>query len=676
MSIRWKFLSYILAIEIIIFAAFGYTIFEFLYEKHLQSFRSHILSIAQSTSSIIDFEKHRKVRIDESVENKDFQYYFSYMNNIFKREDYVSFFYTLDFDSESKKFYYGISSETYPNNTIWLESKDIGFSLNIINNEVSSFSHNKFLYDTSFEYSYNNKNYLVYKKIENDITNIYINDSNILKISCKDICTELNKNIVLRGGETWNASSELQSKFRNLRVMYYLKNSPPSPGGDYIDSEAEIDLLINILQKGEDYSAKEIRKSPWGDILTAYSIIRDNNQKPTGLVVIEVYGKEMQDLSNDFKKITILIFLIIISITLLVTYIFSNTIIQPILYLEKKLKEIGQGNYEVYVELDRKDEFGRFAKTVNSMVADIKKSNEIQLKLNNKLNQTVNSYSNFVPHNFLQFLGKEEITEISLGDQVQRVMTILFSDIRSFTSLSEKMSPSETFQFINSYLQIMEPLARKHRGFIDKYIGDGIMAIYPEHAEDALLSAISMQSEVFSYNAYRKNEGQVPITIGVGIHTGNLILGIIGGEKRMDGTVISDSVNTASRLEGLTKIFGAGIIISDTSILTIKNKDQYALRYLGMIQVKGKEEYNKIYECMMSMNDVLLSKKIDLKKEFEIAVETFIEGDLKKSKSLFMKLQELNPGDKAVLFYLSIISYYEKVGVPAEWHGTVEMDSK
>jgi len=144
----------------------------------------------------------------------------------------------------------------------------------------------------------------------------------------------------------------------------------------------------------------------------------------------------------------------------------------------------------------------------------------------------------------------------------------------------------------------------------------------------------------------------------------------------MDGTVISDSVNTASRLEGLTKIFGAGIIISDTSISTIKNKDQYALRYLGMIQVKGKEEYNKIYECMMSMNDVLLSKKIDLKKEFEIAVETFIEGDLKKSKSLFLKLQKLNPGDKAVLFYLSIISYYEKVGVPSEWHGTVEMDSK
>ena len=676
MSIRWKFLSYILAIEIIIFAAFGYTIFEFLYEKHLQSFRSHILSIAQSTSSIIDTEKHRKIRMEESVENKDFQYYFSYMNNIFRREDYVSFFYTLDYDKDAKKFYYGISSETYPNSTIWLESKDIGFSINLINNEVSSFSHNKFLYDTSFEYSYNNKNFKVFKKIENEVTNIYINDSNILKLSCNEVCTELNKNITLQMAETWNASPELQSKFRNLRIMHYLKNSAPSPGGDYIDSEAEIDLLITILQKGEDYSAKEIRKSPWGDMLTSYSIIRDKNSQPSGLVVIEVYGKEMQDLSNDFKKITILIFLIIISITLVVTYIFSNTIIKPILYLEKRLQEIGQGNYDVYVEMDRKDEFGRFAKTVNSMVADIKKSTEIQLKLNDKLNQTVNSYSNFVPHKFLQFLGKEEITQISLGDQIQRVMTILFSDIRSFTSLSEKMSPSETFQFINSYLHIMEPLARKHRGFIDKYIGDGIMAIYPEHAEDALLSAISMQSEVFSYNAYRKNEGQVPITIGVGIHTGNLILGIIGGEKRMDGTVISDSVNTASRLEGLTKIFGAGIIISDTSISTIKNKDQYALRYLGMIQVKGKEEYNKIYECMMSMNDVLLSKKIDLKKEFEIAVETFIEGDLKKSKSLFTKLQKLNPGDKAVLFYLSIISYYEKVGVPKEWHGTVEMDSK
>ncbi len=676
MSIRWKFLSYILAIEIIIFAAFGYTIFEFLYEKHLQSFRSHILSIAQSTSSIIDTEKHRKIRIEESVENKDFQYYFSYMNNIFKREDYLSFFYTLDYDKETKKFYYGISSETYPNSTLWVESKDIGFSTTIKNNEIAYFSHNNYIFTNEFSYTYNKNLYKVSKRYVNEIYEIFINDINIINISCKDICIELENKIILNKSIEWEASPNLQNKYRDLKFSYNFKNTIPSPGGEYIDSESEIDFLLDIYRKGEDYSGKEIRKSPWGDMLTSYSIIRDKNSQPSGLVVIEVYGKEMQDLSNDFKKITILIFLIIISITLVVTYIFSNTIIQPILYLEKRLQEIGQGNYDVYVEMDRKDEFGRFAKTVNSMVADIKKSTEIQLKLNDKLNQTVNSYSNFVPHKFLQFLGKEEITQISLGDQIQRVMTILFSDIRSFTSLSEKMSPSETFQFINSYLHIMEPLARKHRGFIDKYIGDGIMAIYPEHAEDALLSAISMQSEVFSYNAYRKNEGQVPITIGVGIHTGNLILGIIGGEKRMDGTVISDSVNTASRLEGLTKIFGAGIIISDTSISTIKNKDQYALRYLGMIQVKGKEEYNKIYECMMSMNDVLLSKKIDLKKEFEIAVETFIEGDLKKSKSLFTKLQKLNPGDKAVLFYLSIISYYEKVGVPKEWHGTVEMDSK
>ncbi len=676
MSIRWKFLSYILAIEIIIFAAFGYTIFEFLYEKHLSSFRNHILSIAQSTASIIDSEKHRKIRVEKTTENQDFQYYFSYMNTIFRRENYISFFYTLDFDKKDNKLFIAIDGETYSNNTLWVESKVIGFSINLINNEVDSFSHNKYVYDTSFEYTYLNKNYKIFKKTDNNISSIFLNDHNILKISCNPICKDLIHEITLTGNEDWEAKPELQDKFSNLTFRHYVKNVEVPPGEEYIDSETEIDYLINILKKGEDYSSKEIRKSPWGDMLTAYSIIRDANSQPSGLVVIEVYGKEMETLSNDFKKITIFIFLTIISITLIVTYIFSNTIIQPILYLEKKLGEIGQGNYDVYVEMDRKDEFGHFAKTVNSMVADIKKSTEIQLKLNDKLNQTVNSYSNFVPHKFLQFLGKEEITQISLGDQIQKVMTILFSDIRSFTSLSEKMTPPETFQFINSYLQIMEPLARKHKGFIDKYIGDGIMAIYPEHPEDALLSAISMQSEVFSYNAYRKKEGLFPISIGVGIHTGNLILGIIGGEKRMDGTVISDSVNTASRLEGLTKIFGAGIIISDICVSSIQDKDQYALRYLGKIQVKGKAEYNKIYESMMSMNDTVLAKKIDLKLEFEKAVETYIEGDLKGAKILFLKLLELNPGDKAVQFYLSIISYYEKLGVPDQWLGTVEMDSK
>ena len=676
MSIRWKFLLYILAIESIIFTAFGYTIFEFLYEKHLSSFRSHILSITQSTASILDSEKHTKIRQDESLDNPDFQYYYSYMNNIFRREDYMSFFYTLDYDKDSKKLYYGISSETYANNTIMVESKEIAFLIFIINNEVTYLSHNQFKYTSSFQFNYRGKNYKVSKVNENGITKIYVNDINILSISCLEICKEVTSNKDLDKFQLWEASEDIKKNFRDMRFFHYPKNSPIPPGGEYVDSEIEIDFLLELLQKGEDHSSKELRKTPWGETLNAYSIIKDKNFKPVGLVVIEVYGKEMQELSNDFKKITILIFFIIISITLIITYIFSNSIVRPILYLEKKLLEIGKGNYDIHVELDRKDEFGHFAKTVNNMVIDIRISNEIQLKLNDKLNHIVNSYSNFVPHNFLQFLGKEEITEISLGDQIQRVMTILFSDIRSFTSLSEKMNPSETFQFINSYLQIMEPLARKHRGFIDKYIGDGIMAIYPEKPEDALLSAISMQSEVFSYNAYRKNEGKIPITIGVGIHTGNLILGIIGGEKRMDGTVISDSVNTASRLEGLTKIFGAGIILSDTSLSSIQNKNQYALRYLGKIQVKGKVEYNKIYECMMSMNDAILSKKIDLKTEFETAVEEFIEGDLKKSRELFEKLLKINPGDKAISFYLTIISYYEKVGRPDEWLGTIEMDSK
>lgn len=676
MSIRWKFLFYILAIESIIFGAFGYTIFEFLYEKYLGSFKSHLMSITKSTASIIDSEKHSQIRQQESIESYDFQYYFNYMNNIFRRENYITFFYTLDYDKKNNKLYYGISSETYPNNTIWIISKDIGFSFNIVNNQVGDLTHNNFFYNNEFEYSYDNKNFKINKKEENGTTKIFINGINVLSISCKDTCVEVNKNILLNKFVEWNADPELEEKFNGLKFIHYLKNAIVPPGGEYLDSESETDLLLSILEKGEDFTSQEIRKSPWGDILTSYSIIREKNLRPTGIVVIEVYGKDINDLSNNFKKITIIIFLVIVSITLVVTYLFSNTIIQPILYLEKKLKEIGQGNYNIYVEMDRNDEFGHFAKTVNGMVSDIKKSTEIQIKLNEKLNKTVHSYSNFVPHKFLQFLGKEEITEISLGDQVQRVMTILFSDIRSFTSLSEKMSPSETFQFINSYLQIMEPLARKHRGFIDKYIGDGIMAIYPEQPEDALLSAISMQSELFSYNAYRKQEGLFPISIGVGIHTGNLILGIIGGEKRMDGTVISDTVNTASRLEGLTKTFGAGIIISDTSMSTIQNRDQYAFRYLGKIQVKGKEEFNKIYECMMSMNDPILARKMDLKIQFEKAVETFIEGNLKEAKSLFQTLSGQSPGDKAISLYLAILSYYEKIGVPENWRGTVEMDSK
>ena len=210
--------------------------------------------------------------------------------------------------------------------------------------------------------------------------------------------------------------------------------------------------------------------------------------------------------------------------------------------------------------------------------------------------KTAESFSRFVPHEFITFLGKEHVEEVRLGDQVQREMTILFSDIRSYTSLSEKMTPQQNIDFLNSYLMSVGPVIRKNGGFIDKYIGDAIMALFPGSPDDALAAARGIFIQLEQFNAIRAARGEGPIAVGVGIHTGTLMLGTIGEENRLDTTVISDAVNTASRLESLTKELGANVLISRET--REKLSKDVPLREIGSVKVKGRSGAVDVYEYL------------------------------------------------------------------------------
>ena len=159
----------------------------------------------------------------------------------------------------------------------------------------------------------------------------------------------------------------------------------------------------------------------------------------------------------------------------------------------------------------------------------------------------------FVPQKFLKLLGKESIRDVELGNQVKKEMSIFFSDIRDFSAISEKMTPQESFNFINAYLGRMEPVIHRNSGFIDKYMGDSIIALFPERADDALDCAIEAHAEVEDFNRYLAKAGYEPIKIGVGLNTGMMMLGTIGGKDRIEGTVISDAVNMAARIEKMNK---------------------------------------------------------------------------------------------------------------------------
>lgn len=262
------------------------------------------------------------------------------------------------------------------------------------------------------------------------------------------------------------------------------------------------------------------------------------------------------------------------------------------------------------------------------------------------------SYARFVPKDFLSYLGKDSILDVRLGDQIQKDMAVMFSDIRSFTTLSEKMTPAENFNFINSYLSRMSPIIQRNNGFIDKYIGDAIMALFEKSVLDAVSAGVEMQKYLVEYNDYRKKKGYDPIKIGIGINSGTLMLGTIGAESRLEGTVISDTVNLTSRIESLTKLYGSKIAVSENTILQVKKEGKFNFRFLDRVNVRGKEKPISIYEILDGDESTELELKLKTYNDYETATRYFHEKNFEDSKQYFNKVLSVNPNDMVVQFYL------------------------
>ncbi len=274
----------------------------------------------------------------------------------------------------------------------------------------------------------------------------------------------------------------------------------------------------------------------------------------------------------------------------------------------------------------------------------------LEVALDAELN-LIKAATRFVPNQFLSLLGHQSLVDVQLGDQVQQEMSVLFSDIRDFTALSEAMTPQETFEFINAYLERMEPAIAEHNGFIDKYMGDGIMALFSGGADDAVKAGIAMLQSLAEYNQYRANFGLIPIQIGIGINTGSLMLGTVGGKNRMDGTVISDAVNLASRVEGLTKLYGVSMLITEKTFLEL-NEPIYAIRPIERVKVKGKSKLVMVYEVFEADPPEVKEGKLATSHIFIAALYQYKLNNFREAGKLFADCLRQNPKDSVAKIYL------------------------
>ncbi|HEY9872904.1 MAG TPA: adenylate/guanylate cyclase domain-containing protein [Candidatus Obscuribacterales bacterium] len=269
-----------------------------------------------------------------------------------------------------------------------------------------------------------------------------------------------------------------------------------------------------------------------------------------------------------------------------------------------------------------------------------------------QLSQLNVAYQRFVPREFLQVLDKQSIVDVQLGDQVQREMSVLFADIRNFTTLSESLTPEDNFKFINAYLSRMEPAIIKNHGFIDKYIGDAIMALFSGNADDAVKAGNAMLRTLTEYNQHRQRVGYVPLQIGIGINTGSLMLGTVGGHNRMDGTVISDAVNLASRIEKLTKKYEVSLLISHHTFSHLQNPDQYAIRMIDKVKVKGKSETVIVYEVFDEDLPEIKEAKLATAEMFKQALTLYNTQSFIKAEKVFQNCLLQSPRDQVAQIYL------------------------
>ncbi|XZO04208.1 MAG: ATP-binding protein [Microcoleus sp.] len=286
------------------------------------------------------------------------------------------------------------------------------------------------------------------------------------------------------------------------------------------------------------------------------------------------------------------------------------------------------------------------------------------------------AYGRFVPHDFLNLLEKPSIIEVRLGENKERKMTVLFADIRSFTVLSEQMTPTENFAFINNYLGRVSPAIRKNNGFIDKYIGDAVMALFPTFPDDGVRAAIEMQKEVNVYNQQRQESGLAPISIGIGLHVGNLMLGTIGERERMESTVIADAVNLASRLEGLTKVYGSGILVSDAVIYALSDREQYKYRFVDRVTVKGKTTAVSVFEIYDTETEQTISLKQQTAEVFQQGLDLYYQQKFVSAQKKFQNILQINPEDKVAMLYFKRARKYRMYGAPDGWVGVEALTEK
>ncbi|MDM0117076.1 AAA family ATPase [Variovorax sp. J22R133] len=303
------------------------------------------------------------------------------------------------------------------------------------------------------------------------------------------------------------------------------------------------------------------------------------------------------------------------------------------------------------------------------LVQDLERSLDAQVAL-------TNAHARFVPHQFLASLGRQNIQDVRLGDHASKSLSVLFSDIRGFTPLIGSLTPRASIDFINAYIGRMEPAILANRGFVDSYIGDAIMALFDGTPDDAVAAGIGMLRALQVFNDERAGAGLAPLSIGIGINTGALMLGTIGGPNRIKCGVIGDPVNLAARIEGLTKQLGVPLLAGDETVRGLARPGACLTRPVGRVVLVGRAEPVLVHEVFDADPPAIRDAKAATLERYRNACEAFHAREWADARAGFDAAVKACPQDGAALAFRNRCDELLAQAPGPEWTGVLQMSRK
>lgn len=361
--------------------------------------------------------------------------------------------------------------------------------------------------------------------------------------------------------------------------------------------------------------------------------------------------------------------------------IFINYVTSPLRNIVGVMREIiAENDLSKRVPVLYKDEIGELGHTFNLMSSELERAyNQVKnyaykaVVAEKDEKKIRNIFQKYVPHDVIeQFFNSPD--DMLKGKS--RELAILFSDIRGFTTLSENMRPEMVVESLNHYFSDMVDIIVDHKGIVDKYMGDAIMSFFGapvKHKNDSLLavqSALEMLETLKEFNKQQTENSRPPFRIGIGINYGPVTVGNIGSEKKMDYTVIGDMVNTASRLEGLTKVYSRPLIVS-ASVYEMVKKD-FPCLFIDKVAVKGRKQGIPIYSVQKSLSSV----EKEAYQAYSEGIRRYLKREFSKALNYFWNAQTMLPSEKIFEIYINRALKYQENPPPEDWTGVTIMEHK